>query len=741
MRPANPASSALAAAAGRHRPTATAANIAKRSRGQQSDGDPQQPQRSQRSRVSQRRRSTGAAGRGAAGAVADRAAPDRDQCHRRHACACAASAAMARSRSCPTRANRSSRRTSTPGGARSSGSARSISRRSRATADRQSGAGSRRSAPTAASARRSCKRSSGRKEIDQAALSILRLASPFDPFPPELRKQYDELRFAYEWQFLGGGAQIPVCGQRTAVRISRTVLTCACRQPLEPTGRDSILGPCPRRLPHQPVPDRDAGDDRQQLRADGHVHLGTQRRRRARHHHQPAAADAAGRCVRAAENADGAGRERPPAGAARRARCRPTAASSCITIGGQWEHTRQVSSRIQVTTSPDILDAMARGSGPETALVALGYAGWSAGQLENETRAERLAHRAVRRAHPVRHALRAALACRRPPARHRPGHHQPPRRTCLMAGEPASPAPPATDPRVRLRNPPHRRRQRRHAHAHGARPDDARLRARHALARDRQARARLSARAARRRRCPYNMDGTPTALTAASRAASRAELDGALSQRPWRWWMSAESRAKPKRSCAKRARPVCKRGRATHADVDMIAARILLERWFADPRQAKRSTSNAAAHDRNVNPSNDPAPVQRDADGRLRHLITLEGLSREELTGAARSRAVLRARARRPARPRPEPRRAHRRQPVLRAQHAHARVVRARGAAARRGRRQPRHAVLVAREGRDRARHDLHAAGHARGHPGDARRRARPAGVRRAATSRRTSAF
>jgi putative transcriptional regulator len=53
-------------------------------------------------------------------------------------------------------------------------------------------------------------------------------------------------------------------------------------------------------------------------------------------------------------------------------------------VGGQWEHTRQVSSRIQVTTSPDILDAMARGDGPDTALVALGYAGWSAGQLENE---------------------------------------------------------------------------------------------------------------------------------------------------------------------------------------------------------------------------------------------------------------------------------------------------------------------------------------------------------------------
>lgn len=46
------------------------------------------------------------------------------------------------------------------------------------------------------------RRSSGRRELDQAALSILRLASPFDPFPDELRKKYDELRFAYEWQFL-----------------------------------------------------------------------------------------------------------------------------------------------------------------------------------------------------------------------------------------------------------------------------------------------------------------------------------------------------------------------------------------------------------------------------------------------------------------------------------------------------------------------------------------------------------
>jgi putative transcriptional regulator len=53
-------------------------------------------------------------------------------------------------------------------------------------------------------------------------------------------------------------------------------------------------------------------------------------------------------------------------------------------VGGDWEHTRQVSSRIQVTTSPDILNAMAQGTGPATAIVALGYAGWGPGQLEAE---------------------------------------------------------------------------------------------------------------------------------------------------------------------------------------------------------------------------------------------------------------------------------------------------------------------------------------------------------------------
>lgn len=49
----------------------------------------------------------------------------------------------------------------------------------------------------------SVQRTSGHREIDQAALNILKLASPFDPFPAPLRQKYDQLRFAYEWQFLG----------------------------------------------------------------------------------------------------------------------------------------------------------------------------------------------------------------------------------------------------------------------------------------------------------------------------------------------------------------------------------------------------------------------------------------------------------------------------------------------------------------------------------------------------------
>jgi periplasmic protein TonB len=51
------------------------------------------------------------------------------------------------------------------------------------------------------------RQSSGDPGLDQASLDILKLASPFDPFPAELERQYHVLRFAYEWQFVGGRVQ------------------------------------------------------------------------------------------------------------------------------------------------------------------------------------------------------------------------------------------------------------------------------------------------------------------------------------------------------------------------------------------------------------------------------------------------------------------------------------------------------------------------------------------------------
>lgn len=54
---------------------------------------------------------------------------------------------------------------------------------------------------------------------------------------------------------------------------------------------------------------------------------------------------------------------------------------------GEWDSTLTVSPTLHVTTSRDILVAMARGQGPADAVVALGYAGWDGGQLEDEIRA------------------------------------------------------------------------------------------------------------------------------------------------------------------------------------------------------------------------------------------------------------------------------------------------------------------------------------------------------------------
>jgi putative transcriptional regulator len=54
------------------------------------------------------------------------------------------------------------------------------------------------------------------------------------------------------------------------------------------------------------------------------------------------------------------------------------------TAGPTFDSTLNITSDISVTTSRDVLEAIASGEGPAQTLVALGYAGWGSGQLEQE---------------------------------------------------------------------------------------------------------------------------------------------------------------------------------------------------------------------------------------------------------------------------------------------------------------------------------------------------------------------
>ena len=51
---------------------------------------------------------------------------------------------------------------------------------------------------------------------------------------------------------------------------------------------------------------------------------------------------------------------------------------------GHYNSTLSVPGGLEMTTSKDVLEAMAEGSGPQRVLVTLGYSGWQAGQLEEE---------------------------------------------------------------------------------------------------------------------------------------------------------------------------------------------------------------------------------------------------------------------------------------------------------------------------------------------------------------------
>ena len=51
---------------------------------------------------------------------------------------------------------------------------------------------------------------------------------------------------------------------------------------------------------------------------------------------------------------------------------------------GNWQSSLKVSNNVALTTSKDILQAIIKNEGPEDNIVALGYAGWAAGQLDSE---------------------------------------------------------------------------------------------------------------------------------------------------------------------------------------------------------------------------------------------------------------------------------------------------------------------------------------------------------------------
>jgi putative transcriptional regulator len=49
-----------------------------------------------------------------------------------------------------------------------------------------------------------------------------------------------------------------------------------------------------------------------------------------------------------------------------------------------WESTMPTGKNLAITSSQDILQAIANGAGPQQYLVFLGYSGWGAGEIENE---------------------------------------------------------------------------------------------------------------------------------------------------------------------------------------------------------------------------------------------------------------------------------------------------------------------------------------------------------------------
>lgn len=84
-----------------------------------------------------------------------------------------------------------------------------------------------------------------------------------------------------------------------------------------------------------------------------------------------------------------------------------------------YSSTLNVADGVCLTTSKDVLEAVAQGNGPAKFLVSLGYSGWSAGQLEQEMAQKRLAVGRGRSARDIRPAAGRTPACGHEAAGHR----------------------------------------------------------------------------------------------------------------------------------------------------------------------------------------------------------------------------------------------------------------------------------------------------------------------------------
>ena len=212
---------------------------------------------------------------------------------------------------------------------------------------------------------------------------ILKLASPFDPFPPELARQYRVLRFAYEWQFVGGRVRARqrflelAAVSHTEAWAASTLTALHTRQPACGERRSSLTNHLLIAMPTLADPNfaqtvtlicehTDKGALGIVLNKPLPMKL-----------------------VRSAVADEARARERrasPRSRCCAAARCTPTAASCCTGRAASGITPTRSPTTIQVTTSRDVLAAMARGEGPVGCVHRPRLRRLGSGQLEREMR-------------------------------------------------------------------------------------------------------------------------------------------------------------------------------------------------------------------------------------------------------------------------------------------------------------------------------------------------------------------